>query len=107
MPKPESFPIETIFVPTKQKKALKPEMVAEVAESMLEIAVTVHETRGRRRASGSRPAASTKRTVATPAARTRTLQTSHRAVTGLKLALLLAGIGCSSRASHIGVTRRG
>lgn len=37
MPKPESFPIETIFVPTKQKKALKPETVAEIAESMLEI----------------------------------------------------------------------
>lgn len=37
MPKPESFPIEQIFVPTKQKKALKPETVAEIAESMLEI----------------------------------------------------------------------
>jgi hypothetical protein len=37
MPKPESFPIETIFVPTKQKKALKPETVAEIAESMLDI----------------------------------------------------------------------
>jgi ParB-like chromosome segregation protein Spo0J len=37
MPKPESFPIETIFVPTKQKKALKPETVAEVAESIMEI----------------------------------------------------------------------
>ncbi|EJN11972.1 hypothetical protein, contains ParB-like nuclease domain containing protein [Bradyrhizobium sp. YR681] len=37
MPKPESFPIEKIFVPTKQKKALKPESVAEIAESMLEI----------------------------------------------------------------------
>ncbi|WP_038970174.1 ParB N-terminal domain-containing protein [Bradyrhizobium genomosp. III] len=37
MPKPESFPIEKIFVPTKQKKAIKPETVAEVAESMLEI----------------------------------------------------------------------
>ncbi|MBR1086586.1 ParB N-terminal domain-containing protein [Bradyrhizobium manausense] len=37
MPKPESFPIETIFVPTKQKKALKPEIVAEIAESMLDI----------------------------------------------------------------------
>ena len=31
MPKPESFPIEQIFVPTKQKKALKPETVAEIA----------------------------------------------------------------------------
>ncbi|MBW7968403.1 ParB N-terminal domain-containing protein [Bradyrhizobium sp. BR 10289] len=37
MPKPESFPIETIFVPTKQKKALKPETVAEIADSILEI----------------------------------------------------------------------
>lgn len=37
MPKPESFPIEKIFVPTKQKKALKPEIVAEIAESMLDI----------------------------------------------------------------------
>lgn len=37
MPKPESFPIEKIFVPTKQKKALKPETIAEIAESMLEI----------------------------------------------------------------------
>ncbi|MFB6460182.1 ParB N-terminal domain-containing protein [Bradyrhizobium tunisiense] len=37
MPKPESFPIETIFVPTKQKKAIKPEVVAEIAESMLDI----------------------------------------------------------------------
>jgi hypothetical protein len=37
MPKPESFPIEKIFVPTKQKKAIKPETVAEVAESMLDI----------------------------------------------------------------------
>jgi len=37
MPKPESFPIETIFVPTKQKKAIKPATVAEVAESIMEI----------------------------------------------------------------------
>ncbi|MBR0813153.1 ParB N-terminal domain-containing protein [Bradyrhizobium diazoefficiens] len=37
MPKPESFPIETIFVPTKQKKAIKPEVVGEIAESMLDI----------------------------------------------------------------------
>lgn len=37
MPKPESFPIEKIFVPTKQKKALKPESVAEIAESILDI----------------------------------------------------------------------
>ncbi|WP_128925435.1 ParB N-terminal domain-containing protein [Bradyrhizobium guangxiense] len=37
MPKPESFPIEKIFVPTKQKKTLKPETVAEIAESMLDI----------------------------------------------------------------------
>src|SRR6187402_2153426 len=37
MPKPESFPIEKIFVPTKQKKAIKPETIAEIAESMLDI----------------------------------------------------------------------
>ncbi len=37
MPKPESFPIEKIFVPTKQKKALRPETVAQIAESMLDI----------------------------------------------------------------------
>jgi len=37
MSKPESFPIEKIFVPTKQKKTLKPETVAEIAESMLDI----------------------------------------------------------------------
>ncbi|MBB4359125.1 hypothetical protein GGD65_000123 [Bradyrhizobium sp. CIR18] len=37
MPKPESFPIEKIFVPTKQKKSIKPETVAEVAESIMEI----------------------------------------------------------------------
>ena len=37
MPTPENFPIEKIFVPTKQKKALKPETVAEIAESILHI----------------------------------------------------------------------
>lgn len=37
MPKPESFPIEKIFVPTKQKKAIKPEVVGEIAESILDI----------------------------------------------------------------------
>src|SRR3954471_5112057 len=37
MPTPESFPIETIFVPTKMKKAIKPEIVGEIAESMLDI----------------------------------------------------------------------
>jgi hypothetical protein len=37
MPKPESFPIEKIFVPTKQKKAIKPETVGEIAESILDI----------------------------------------------------------------------
>ncbi|MGY3081734.1 putative ParB-like nuclease family protein [Bradyrhizobium sp. LM6.10] len=37
MPTPESFPIEKIFVPTKQKKAIKPEIVGEIAESMLDI----------------------------------------------------------------------
>lgn len=37
MPKPESFQIEKIFVPTKLKKTLRPESVAEIAESMLDI----------------------------------------------------------------------
>ena len=37
MPKPESFPIEKIFVPTKQKKAIRPEIVGEIAESILDI----------------------------------------------------------------------
>lgn len=37
MPQPESFPIEKIFVPTKQKKAIKPETVGEIAESILDI----------------------------------------------------------------------
>ncbi|MDD1525726.1 chromosome partitioning protein ParB [Bradyrhizobium sp. WBOS7] len=37
MPKPESFPIEKIFVPTKQRKAIKPATVAEIAESILDI----------------------------------------------------------------------
>ncbi|MGY4370254.1 hypothetical protein ACVW1A_006319 [Bradyrhizobium sp. LB1.3] len=37
MPRPESFPIEKIFVPTKQKKAIKPEIVGEIAESILDI----------------------------------------------------------------------
>jgi len=37
MPKPESFPIDKIYVPVKRKKALKPELVQEIAESMLEI----------------------------------------------------------------------
>ncbi|KRQ15414.1 ParB N-terminal domain-containing protein [Bradyrhizobium manausense] len=37
MSKPESFPIEKIFVPTKRKKDIKPEVVAEIAESMLDI----------------------------------------------------------------------
>jgi hypothetical protein len=37
MPKPESFPIEKIFVPTKQRKAIKPELVGEIAESILDI----------------------------------------------------------------------
>ena len=38
MPKPESFPIDKIYVPVKRKKALKPELVQEIAESILEIA---------------------------------------------------------------------
>jgi uncharacterized ParB-like nuclease family protein len=37
MPKPESFPIEKIYVPVKRKKALKAELVQEIAESLLEI----------------------------------------------------------------------
>ena len=37
MPKPESFPIEKIYVPVKRKKAIKPEVAKEIAESILEI----------------------------------------------------------------------
>jgi uncharacterized ParB-like nuclease family protein len=37
MPKPESFPIDKIYVPVKRKKAIKPELVQEIAESILEI----------------------------------------------------------------------
>ncbi|MCK1281425.1 ParB N-terminal domain-containing protein [Bradyrhizobium sp. 61] len=37
MPTSESFPIEKIFVSTKMKKAIKPEIVGEIAESMLDI----------------------------------------------------------------------
>jgi ParB-like chromosome segregation protein Spo0J len=37
MPKPESFPIDRIYVPAKRKKALKSELVQEIAESILEI----------------------------------------------------------------------
>jgi ParB-like nuclease domain len=37
MPKPESFPIDKIYVPVKRKKALKPDLVQEIAESILEI----------------------------------------------------------------------
>ena len=35
--KPESFPIDNIHVPVKKKKELKPEVVQEIATSMLEI----------------------------------------------------------------------
>jgi hypothetical protein len=35
--KPESFPIDKIYVPVKRRKALKPEVVQEIAESILEI----------------------------------------------------------------------
>jgi ParB-like nuclease family protein len=35
--KPERFPIEKIHVPEKKQKALKPEMVQEIAESILDI----------------------------------------------------------------------
>lgn len=37
MSRPQSFPIDKIYVPVKRKKALKPELVQEIAESMLEI----------------------------------------------------------------------
>ena len=37
MPKPESFQIDQIYVPVKRKKALKPDLVQEIAESILEI----------------------------------------------------------------------
>jgi ParB-like chromosome segregation protein Spo0J len=37
MPKPESFPIAKIYVPVKRKKAIKPEVVEEIAGSILEI----------------------------------------------------------------------
>jgi ParB-like chromosome segregation protein Spo0J len=35
--KPESFPIDKIYVPVKRRKALKSEQVQEIAESILEI----------------------------------------------------------------------
>jgi uncharacterized ParB-like nuclease family protein len=35
--KPESFPIDKIYVPAKRRKALKSEVVQEIAESILEI----------------------------------------------------------------------
>jgi uncharacterized ParB-like nuclease family protein len=35
--KPESFPIDMIYVPVKRRKALKSELVQEIAESILEI----------------------------------------------------------------------
>jgi ParB-like chromosome segregation protein Spo0J len=37
MPNSESFPIDMIYVPVKKKKALKPKLVQEVAESILEV----------------------------------------------------------------------
>ena len=37
MLKPESFPIDKIYVPVKRRKALNPELVHEIAESILEI----------------------------------------------------------------------
>ena len=37
MLKPESFPIDKIYVPVKRRKALKPDVVQEIAESILEI----------------------------------------------------------------------
>jgi uncharacterized ParB-like nuclease family protein len=35
--KPESYPIDKIYVPVKRRKALNPEVVQEIAESILEI----------------------------------------------------------------------
>jgi uncharacterized ParB-like nuclease family protein len=35
--KPENFPIDKIYVPVKRRKALKSELVQEIAESILEI----------------------------------------------------------------------
>src|SRR5437773_2078995 len=35
--KPESFPIDKIYVPVKRRKSLRSEMVQEIAESILEI----------------------------------------------------------------------
>ena len=35
--KPESFPIDKIYVPVKRRKALKSELVQEIAESILEV----------------------------------------------------------------------
>ncbi|MGA7803477.1 ParB N-terminal domain-containing protein [Bradyrhizobium sp.] len=37
MPKPESIPIDKIYVPVKRRKGVKPEVVRELAESILEI----------------------------------------------------------------------
>ena len=37
MLKPESFPIDKIYVPVKRRKALKSELIQEIAESILEI----------------------------------------------------------------------
>lgn len=37
MLKPESFPIDKIYVPVKRRKALKPDVVQEIAASILEI----------------------------------------------------------------------
>jgi hypothetical protein len=37
MHKPESFPIDKIYVPVKRRKTLRPEVVQEIAESILEI----------------------------------------------------------------------
>jgi hypothetical protein len=37
VPKPESFPVDKIYVPVKRRKALKAEVVEEIAQSILEI----------------------------------------------------------------------
>ncbi len=37
MRRPESFPIDKIYVPVKRRKTLKPEVVQKLAESILEV----------------------------------------------------------------------
>ncbi|WP_249148506.1 hypothetical protein [Bradyrhizobium jicamae] len=42
MPKPESLPIEKISVPVKRKMEIKPQVVEEIAGSILEIGQQTH-----------------------------------------------------------------